>query len=389
MLLLLLLLLLSPTAQGDCGPPPDIPNATPDLSRHTTFAKNTKVTYSCNKGYKQIPGKSNIVVCLGTGEWSGNETFCNKTCNGPQRVKFATLKKEYIRLNFFPIGTTVEYKCRPGFLKVPSVSAKSTCLEELVWSPVAEFCKRKKCRNPGELQNGRITVSTDITFGSEINFSCDEGYRLVGVSSTFCVLSRGRNPDNPTVDWEDAFPECIDILCEDPPKIKNGRINWKRELYKFSDSVSYSCDKGFILVGNTSIFCTVKSEYGEWSDPPPECIEKSKITTKKPTVNVPRILSTPQNPTIVIVPSTGISPTPQESTIVNVPSTRIPPTPQNLTTVLVPATQNVPAMETTVQHPTRTSKDKGQTNSGGDHFIYGHTCLIALTVLHAMLLLIG
>ncbi|XP_076797215.1 complement decay-accelerating factor, GPI-anchored-like isoform X3 [Arvicanthis niloticus] len=326
MLLLLLLLLLSPTAQGDCGPPPDIPNATPDLSRHTTFAKNTKVTYSCNKGYKQIPGKSNIVVCLGTGEWSGNETFCNKTCNGPQRVKFATLKKEYIRLNFFPIGTTVEYKCRPGFLKVPSVSAKSTCLEELVWSPVAEFCKRKKCRNPGELQNGRITVSTDITFGSEINFSCDEGYRLVGVSSTFCVLSRGRNPDNPTVDWEDAFPECI---------------------------------------------------------------EKSKITTKKPTVNVPRILSTPQNPTIVIVPSTGISPTPQESTIVNVPSTRIPPTPQNLTTVLVPATQNVPAMETTVQHPTRTSKDKGQTNSGGDHFIYGHTCLIALTVLHAMLLLIG
>nr|XP_034369381.1 complement decay-accelerating factor, GPI-anchored-like [Arvicanthis niloticus] len=196
----------------------------------------------------------------------------------------------------------------------------------------------KKCRNPGELQNGRITVSTDITFGSEINFSCDEGYRLVGVSSTFCVLSRGRNPDNPTVDWEDAFPECIDILCEDPPKIKNGRINWKRELYKFSDSVSYSCDKGFILVGNTSIFCTVKSEYGEWSDPPPECIEKSKITTKKPTVNVPRILSTPQNPTIVIVPSTGISPTPQESTIVNVPSTRIPPTPQNLTTVLVPGT---------------------------------------------------
>nr|XP_034369354.1 LOW QUALITY PROTEIN: complement decay-accelerating factor, GPI-anchored-like [Arvicanthis niloticus] len=347
-----LLLLLSPTAQGDCGPPPDIPNATPDLSRHTTFAKNTKVTYSCNKGYKQIPGKSDIVVCLGTGEWSGNETFCNKTCNAPERVNFATLKKEYISESFFPIGTTVEYKCRPGFLKVPSVSAKSTCLEELVWSPVAEFCKRKKCRNPGELQNGHITVSTDITFGSKISFSCHEGYKLVGVTSTFCILSGGRNPKNPTVDWQDAFPICTDILCEDPPKIENGTLQWERELYKFSDSVSYSCDKGFILVGNTSIFCTVKSEYGEWSDPPPECIEKSKITTKKPTVNVPRT-------------------TPQESTVVNVPSTRIPPTPQKPTTVIVPATQNVPAMETTVQHPTRTSKDKEESNSGVDRFLYG------------------
>ncbi|XP_028611281.1 complement decay-accelerating factor, GPI-anchored-like, partial [Grammomys surdaster] len=77
LLSLLLLLLLSPTAHGDCGPPPDIPNATPDLSRHTTFAKSTKVTYSCNKGYKQIPGKSNIVTCLETGKWSGNETFCD------------------------------------------------------------------------------------------------------------------------------------------------------------------------------------------------------------------------------------------------------------------------------------------------------------------------
>ncbi|XP_034369351.1 complement decay-accelerating factor, GPI-anchored isoform X3 [Arvicanthis niloticus] len=366
----LLLLLLSPTAQGDCGPPPDIPNATPDLSRHTTFAKNTKVTYSCNKGYKQIPGKSNIVVCLGTGEWSGNETFCNKTCNGPQRVKFATLKQEYISVNFFPIGTTVEYKCRPGFVKVPSVSAKSTCLEELVWSPVGEFCKKKACHNPGELQNGHITILTDILFGAEISFSCDEGYRLVGVTSTFCTLSVGRDTENPTVDWEDAFPECKEIICPGPPDINNGKIQEESDSYKFNQVVTYSCAEGFTLVGNTNIVCIEKSDHGEWSGPPPKCIEKSKITTKKPTVNVPRIPSTTQKST-VDVSSTKIPPTPQKPTTVIVPSTRIPATPAKTTTVLVPATQNVPAIKTTVHHPTRTSKDKGESNSGVDRFVYG------------------
>ncbi|XP_076797217.1 uncharacterized protein LOC117716413 isoform X2 [Arvicanthis niloticus] len=337
----LLLLLLSPTAQGDCGPPPDIPNATPDLSRHTTFAKNTKVTYSCNKGYKQIPGKSNIVVCLGTGEWSGNETFCNKTCNGPQRVKFATLKQEYISVNFFPIGTTVEYKCRPGFVKVPSVSAKSTCLEELVWSPVGEFCKKKACHNPGELQNGHITILTDILFGAEISFSCDEGYRLVGVTSTFCTLSVGRDTENPTVDWEDAFPECKEIICPGPPDINNGKIQEESDSYKFNQVVTYSCAEGFTLVGNTNIVCIEKSDHGEWSGPPPKCIEKSKITTKKPTVNVPRIPSTTQKST-VDVSSTKIPPTPQKPTTVIVPSTRIPATPAKTTTVLVPGTRVPP-----------------------------------------------
>lgn len=350
-LLSLSLLLLSPTVRGDCGPPPDIPNARPILGRHSKFAEQSKVAYSCNNGFKQVPDKSNIVVCLENGQWSSHETFCEKSCVAPERLSFASLKKEYLNMNFFPVGTIVEYECRPGFRKQPPLPGKSTCLEDLVWSPVAQFCKKKSCPNPKDLDNGHINIPTGILFGSEINFSCNPGYRLVGVSSTFCSVTGN------TVDWDDEFPVCTEIHCPEPPKINNGIMRGESDSYTYSQVVTYSCDKGFILVGNASIYCTVsKSDVGQWSSPPPRCIEKSKVPTKKPTINVP---------------STGTPSTPQKPTTESVPNPGDQPTPQKPSTVKVSATQHVPVTKTTVRHPIRTSTDKGEPNTGGDRYIYG------------------
>ncbi|NP_001391889.1 complement decay-accelerating factor, GPI-anchored isoform 3 preproprotein [Mus musculus] len=343
-LLSLSLLLLSPTVRGDCGPPPDIPNARPILGRHSKFAEQSKVAYSCNNGFKQVPDKSNIVVCLENGQWSSHETFCEKSCVAPERLSFASLKKEYLNMNFFPVGTIVEYECRPGFRKQPPLPGKATCLEDLVWSPVAQFCKKKSCPNPKDLDNGHINIPTGILFGSEINFSCNPGYRLVGVSSTFCSVTGN------TVDWDDEFPVCTEIHCPEPPKINNGIMRGESDSYTYSQVVTYSCDKGFILVGNASIYCTVsKSDVGQWSSPPPRCIEKSKVPTKKPTINVP---------------STGTPSTPQKPTTESVPNPGDQPTPQKPSTVKVSATQHVPVTKTTVRHPIRTSTDKGEPNTG-------------------------
>nr|AAB00092.1 decay-accelerating factor transmembrane [Mus musculus] len=344
--------LLFQTVCGDCGPPPDIPNARPILGRHSKFAEQSKVAYSCNNGFKQVPDKSNIVVCLENGQWSSHETFCEKSCDTPERLSFASLKKEYFNMNFFPVGTIVEYECRPGFRKQPSLSGKSTCLEDLVWSPVAQFCKKKSCPNPKDLDNGHINIPTGILFGSEINFSCNPGYRLVGITSILCTITGN------AVDWDDEFPVCTEIFCPDPPKINDGIMRGESDSYKYSQVVIYSCDKGFILFGNSTIYCTVsKSDVGQWSSPPPQCIEESKVPIKKPVVNVP---------------STGIPSTPQKPTTESVPNPGDQPTPQKPSTVKVPATQHEP--DTT----TRTSTDKGESNSGGDRYIYGFVAVIAM-----------
>ncbi|EGW00954.1 Complement decay-accelerating factor [Cricetulus griseus] len=86
-------------------------------------------------------------------------------------------------------------------------------------------------------------------------------YRLIGSSSAYCYLTGS------TVDWSDPLP-----TCTDPPKIGNGTIREESDTYAYRHAVTYVCARGFVLVGKSSIYCTVNNDQGEWSDPPPRCI---------------------------------------------------------------------------------------------------------------------
>ncbi|NXL12765.1 DAF factor, partial [Mesembrinibis cayennensis] len=96
-------------------------------------------------------------------------------CGTPTTLLFAELNKEYKNQTEFPVGKTVKYTCRPGYAKHPQISSTLTCLENQTWSEAQEFCKRIKCNHPGEPVNGRLIVTTDLFFGSTVNYTCDEG----------------------------------------------------------------------------------------------------------------------------------------------------------------------------------------------------------------------
>ncbi|XP_063581529.1 complement decay-accelerating factor isoform X5 [Pongo abelii] len=387
--LLLLVLLCLPAVWGDCGLPPDVPNAQPALEGRTSFPEDTVVTYKCEESFMKIPGKKDSVICLKGSQWSDIEEFCNRSCEVPTRLNFASLKQPYITQNYFPVGTTVEYVCRPGYRRELSLSTKLTCLQNLTWSTAVEFCKKKSCPNPGEIQNGQIDVSNGILFGATISFSCNTGYKLFGPTSSLCLISGS------SVQWSDPLPECREIYCPAPPQIDNGIIQGKRDHYGYRQSITYACNKGYTMIGEHSIYCTVNDDEGEWSGPPPECRGKS-LTSKVPptvqkptTVNVPttevsptsqktttktttpnaqgtetpsilqkhttenvsvtRTPPTPQKPTTVNVPATIVIPTPQKPTTINVPATGVSSTPQRHTIVNVSATGTLP----TLQKPTR------------------------------------
>ncbi|TEA15966.1 hypothetical protein DBR06_SOUSAS25510012, partial [Sousa chinensis] len=340
---LLLLLLRPPAASGDCSLPPDVPNAQPALGALTSFPKQSTVTYKCNKGFVKVPGKADSVVCLDN-KWSELAEFCNRNCDVPTRLLFASLKKSYTKQNYFPEGSTVEYDCRLGYMRDHSLSGKLTCLQNFTWSKPDEFCKKKSCANPREIKNGYVSITHDLLFGSPIHFSCNTGYKLVGATSIYCSLAGN------TVEWSDPFPECQEILCPEPPEIDHGMIEKKQNSYAYRQSVTYKCIKGFALHGESSINCTVRDDQGEWSGPPPECKETFQIDKVTPAV---------QKPTRVHVPSS-----PQKSTTVNAPATKVPPTPQKSTTVNVSATRS-PAVHraTTRFHATSTPKGGGSSTS--------------------------
>nr|XP_058901588.1 complement decay-accelerating factor isoform X3 [Kogia breviceps] len=260
----LLLLLRPPAASGDCSLPPDVPNAQPALGALTSFPKQSTVTYKCNEGFVKVPGKADTVVCLNN-QWSEVAEFCNRSCDVPTRLLFASLKKSYTKQNYFPEGSTVEYDCRLGFIRDHSLSGKLTCLQNFTWSKPDEFCKKKSCGNPREIKNGHVSITRDLLFGSSIHFSCNTGYKLVGATSSYCSLAGN------TVEWSGRFPECQEILCPEPPEVDHGMIENEQSSYAYRQSVTYKCMKGFTLHGESSIYCTVKDDQGEWSGPPPEC----------------------------------------------------------------------------------------------------------------------
>ncbi|NXL42226.1 DAF factor, partial [Podilymbus podiceps] len=96
-------------------------------------------------------------------------------CGTPTTFLFAEINVEYKNQTEFPVGKTVKYNCRPGYVKHPRISPTITCLENQSWSEAQEFCKRIKCDHPGEPENGRVIVTTDLFFGSTVNYTCNEG----------------------------------------------------------------------------------------------------------------------------------------------------------------------------------------------------------------------
>lgn len=48
---------------------------------------------------------------------------------------------EYQDMDSFPIGSSVKYKCRPGYRPQFSLTASVTCLKNQKWSETKEFCK--------------------------------------------------------------------------------------------------------------------------------------------------------------------------------------------------------------------------------------------------------
>ncbi|KAM7235326.1 hypothetical protein CapIbe_014146 [Capra ibex] len=129
------------------------------------------------------------------------------------------------------------------------------------------IAKEKQCRNLGDLPNGKVEVKTDFLFGSTVEFSCSEGYILVGSATSHCEIQ------DKGVDWSDPLPQCIIVKCEPPPTISNGRHNGGDEdFYTYDSSVTYSCDPDFSMLGKASISCTVENKtIGVWYPSPPTC----------------------------------------------------------------------------------------------------------------------
>ncbi|NXX51280.1 CR1L protein, partial [Tricholaema leucomelas] len=75
--------------------------------------------------------------------------------------------------------------------------------------------------------------------------------------------------------WEALFCPSAGIPCEPPPDIPNGKHTGRlMDEFYYGISVTYTCNPGYPLHGESSIHCTTQDgKNGVWSALPPRCGE--------------------------------------------------------------------------------------------------------------------
>ncbi|XP_037740710.1 complement decay-accelerating factor [Chelonia mydas] len=172
------------------------------------------------------------------------------SCGAPPTLSFAELLDEFKTRTYFPTGSTVSYNCRPGYQKVFRARPTVLCKRQLEWSEPEDFCRKKSCGHPGDLANGKIHI-TDLLFGSNITFSCDEGFRLVGPNTSLCVT------EGTSVTWNHKIPFC-EAGCQKPEMQTGSMVNALDEKmwYRVNETFSFKCSPGYQFSSHSQLPAT-------------------------------------------------------------------------------------------------------------------------------------
>ncbi|XP_074530707.1 complement decay-accelerating factor isoform X2 [Halichoeres trimaculatus] len=177
-------------------------------------------------------------------------------CPRPEGRDNIVLTTAALLMNDFPEGSEVTLECGNGF-ETDSGSGVITCIDGK-WSEPDLTCKKKDCGPPPPKENMSFDTSGGTLFGALVKVLCDKGYRLNGSGFKQCYATG----------WS-GKAKCEVVTCKIPAGVTNGKHSWdSEERPKYSETIQFSCDAGFSLIGTDSITCT---ETGGYDSEPPVC----------------------------------------------------------------------------------------------------------------------
>uniref|UniRef100_A0A2R8ZSE6 Complement receptor type 2 n=1 Tax=Pan paniscus TaxID=9597 RepID=A0A2R8ZSE6_PANPA len=314
----------------ECPALPMIHNGHHTSENVGSIAPGLSVTYSCESGYLLVGEK--IINCLSSGKWSAvpptcEEARCKSLGRFPNgKVKEPPILRVGVTANFFcdegyrlqgppssrcviagqgvawtkmpvceeifcpsppPIlngrhignslanvsyGSIVTYTCDPdpeegvNFILIGESTLRCTVDSQKTgtWSGPAPRCELStsavQCPHPQILRGRMVSGQKDrYTYNDTVIFACMFGFTLKGSKQIRC---------NAQGTWEPSAPVC-EKECQAPPNILNGQKE-DRHMVRFDPgtSIKYSCNPGYVLVGEESIQCTSE---GVWTPPVPQC----------------------------------------------------------------------------------------------------------------------
>ncbi|XP_042895433.1 P-selectin isoform X2 [Parasteatoda tepidariorum] len=211
----------------------------------------------CISGYR--PSDTRILICQTDGRWSNNLPRCISSGCPPVQVIRGILSGS---CNAATTGQTCSVTCESGY----SLSGTSTlvCQSNGEWSSVYPNCNAVQSRScpalPSPANGGNSGSCNTGAVGQSCNFYCFPGFRLIGQPTLVCG-SDGR--------WSDGPPQCIaNPSCPSLNPPTNGGQSGNCRGATAGQSCSFSCQAGYILTGQSIIYCEAD---GRWSAVPPIC----------------------------------------------------------------------------------------------------------------------
>ncbi|KAK4288839.1 hypothetical protein Pmani_038162 [Petrolisthes manimaculis] len=162
-----------------CGKPEQPPNST---MLGSSFTVGSNVEYRCNSGHVLVGPASR--KCLNSGFFDEFPPTCRYLECGPPapitngRYTLLNTTRHYL--------SQVRYECQPGYTLIGR--SDLVCDIDERWNGPPPRCEPVTCDAPPPLSHGtsNLTSSTILT-GERVQYSCDEGYVLVGSRSVLCT----------------------------------------------------------------------------------------------------------------------------------------------------------------------------------------------------------
>ncbi|WAR01745.1 SVEP1-like protein [Mya arenaria] len=240
----------------DCGPVPDQVNGYVNLSGgisgNTTYG--AVAIYNCDAGFTL--SHSLTRTCSDNSSWSNTAPSCSTMCG---ELLNSTSTNVYVseRHAGLPIIVAI-YECAFGYVHT-SGDIERTCQPDLGWNGTEAICSRVNCSTRFSPLNGVVVaVNSTFSYNDLIEYMCDAGYELNGISIQQC------HGDG---NWSDIPPICEPVNCGSLSPPSNGNVSFPNgSTYK--QSAAFVCDQGFALSSYDVVSCNASRK---WFPQTPTC----------------------------------------------------------------------------------------------------------------------
>eukprot|EP00731_Ephydatia_muelleri_P030228 Em0021g751a len=214
----------------------------------TSFGNSA--TYTCNTGYYLVGQATRM--CGLNGQWTNAVPFCQAVDCG----QLPPPKDGSVSVVGTSLGSKAFYKCGLGFDMVGA--ADRTCGANGAWSGDAPLCQRVSCGSLMLPQNGDISFSNGLLYGSLATYTCVKGATLIGNAARLCASNK---------QWTGVDPTCdLGTRCSFPSSPANGKVDASSTAV--GSIARYTCNAGFVLQGLEARVC---QSGGQWTGADPSC----------------------------------------------------------------------------------------------------------------------